>query len=329
MGVLSITYPSFIPFTTILSSQVNQNFDDIVTWANGNVMGSAAGPSNITAGSITDTELAPGTITAGSILPESLTGGPGGNIALDTITTENLDPALETLINNSAASGRLLARLAFTVSGSFTKATYPTAERIDVQCVGGGGGGGACQATGAGEESMGSFGGAGAWASRSIDVATLSASETVTVGAGGAAGGFPGAAGTGGASSFAAGEAYQVVAPGGEGGNAMSAGIGFTSSTGGDGGANSGTDGDLTSGGNAGENATRVNEAGTARIIPQGTSGDGFFGGAVRAPTPGLSGINGDGYGSGASGGRNGPSNGSNRPGGTGSGGIVIVEVYA
>jgi len=103
----------------------------------------------------------------------------------------------------------------FTSNGTFTKADYPWLRAIRVKCQGGGGGsGGVTAAAGFGAISGG--GGGGAYADSFItNVGSLSASVTVTVGAGGSAGAAgSNSGGSGGTSSFGT----AVTANGGEGG---------------------------------------------------------------------------------------------------------------
>lgn len=109
--------------------------------------------------------------------------------------------------------------LAFTAPGtfSFTKATYPNLARVLVRVQGAGGGSGGSSS--AVSQTIAREGGSGGGYSESIiQVASLGASETITVGAGGVAGSAAnGAGGDGGGSSFGG----FVIAAGGLGGQAV------------------------------------------------------------------------------------------------------------
>jgi len=85
----------------------------------------------------------------------------------------------------------------FTANGTFT----PDAKCIaaDVYCLGSGGGGGGAVATGAATASCGTGGDGGGWAFAHLSIATIGASQSVTVPAGGT--GVSGAAGNAGAAT--------------------------------------------------------------------------------------------------------------------------------
>jgi len=205
----------------------------------------------------------------------------------------------------SAADGvpsyRYVSTVAFTASGTFTKATYPwlNAVRVRVQAGGGGGRGpsSSANATAAGG------GGAGGYSEEFILVGSLSASETVTVGAGGAGGAAGGNSGvSGNSSSFGS----------------------FCSATGGAGGANNGgaggvgSGGDINaSGGNGGHRMKAEND-----VAYSGHGGDSLLSGGGFGRFTAVAG--GDGLlGSGGGAGFN------NSAGGAGGTGIVIVELFA
>ncbi len=189
----------------------------------------------------------------------------------------------------------------FTSSGTFTVPSGITAVKVTV--AGGGGGGGSSRSPTCGV-SQGGYGGGGGLAIKWITGLTPGGTVTVTVGAGGA-GGTPNNAGsTGGTSSFGA---YCSATGGGGGGH------GFNG-TGSQGSQGTATGGDL-------------NFAAARYTLPNTTSyvgGPQMFGGAPTGngnDTNGNPGIN---YGSGATGGITGGA--TSRTGGTGSGGLVIVE---
>jgi hypothetical protein len=218
---------------------------------------------------------------------------------------------------------RFVETVYFTSSGTFTKATYPYLRAIRVRLVGGGGGGGGAAATGADTIAQ-ATGGAGAAYAESFltDIAGLSSSVTVTVGSGGSGG----AAGTnsgsaGGSSSFG-----TLVSANGGGAGAGGFELVVTESQGqgGTGGATTAT-GDLVIPGTASSSVWY----GRSRVGFT-FAGQSVFSGQLHTngTTTGTNGASGNGRGGGGSGAVNG-FNQSARAGGTGSGGIVIVELYA
>ncbi|OAM77688.1 glycine-rich domain-containing protein [Devosia elaeis] len=200
----------------------------------------------------------------------------------------------------------------FTSSGTWTKPAGCAAVRVRVVGAGGGGGGvtgGASQAAAAGG------GGGGGYAEKWITSA-LGATETVTIGAagtGGAAGANNGNAG--GATSFGA----HVIANGGGGGTAMTAGTSATTGAPGAGGAGSG--GDLNVPGSPGDRGIRSSDS----VIVGARGGDSQLG--YGAQNQGNNaGSNGTGYGAGGGGAAT--ISDTNRAGGNGTAGVVIVEEY-
>ena len=203
----------------------------------------------------------------------------------------------------------------FTSSGTFTKATYPWGKSVRVRVVGGGGAGGGAAATSAGEVSGGGGGGAGGYAEVRLAMSALSASETVTIGSGGA--GVSGdVGGNGGGSSFGS----HAVTGGGIGGGELLSGSGFRV-TGGLGGA--GTTGDIVADGAPGDYCYAP--SGTS-VTPGGNGGSGPYGGGGRGSISGT-GDAADGFGAGGGGTSRGTSAAAGA-GGAGSGGIVIVEIF-
>ena len=206
----------------------------------------------------------------------------------------------------------------FTSSGTFTKASYPGLRAIKVKVQAGGGGGAGCPATGAGTVAAGSGGGQGGYAESFLLVDALSSSETVTVGAGGAAG-TTGNGGLGGASSFGA----HAVCAGGGIGRALSlavAGSAGMNSTG----AGGVSAGQIQYGGETGHGCfvSQSND----RVLA-GTGGGRGGGAAGSSSSTSAAGAVGGAPGAGGGGGANRKS----QPavgGGAGAAGIVIVELY-
>jgi hypothetical protein len=210
----------------------------------------------------------------------------------------------------------------FTSNGTFTKATYPWLRAIRVKVQGAGGGGPGVGATGAGVAAVGQNGAGGAYAESFItDIAGLSASVTVTIGAGGAGGAAGGNNGSaGGNASFGA----LVSANGGGGGEQFGglapyqtlAPIGRQSTA----------TGDFTVAGRISEGTHLIN---AGRVLT--AAGGGSFLGDGATPvntTTGAAGTAGVRGGGGVSG-VNCENQATARAGGAGAAGIVIVELYA
>ena len=227
-------------------------------------------------------------------------------------------------VNALTVGYRLVETLYFASTGDFVKATYPWLRAVKVDAVGAGGAGAGTAATGGGEMALGSGGCSGG---RSIGwhLATeLGATEAVTVGEGGVAG--TGDGGTGGNSSFGA----HVTAYGGPGGLTLAPTTDSPNFVESNNPTAAGTGNILTFRGNPGGQAHGV--AG-ARVLSGGGAPSPLGAGAPRgrkAVLTGLDGVTAEGYGPGA-GGRGACSLGNQaaREGGTGAGGIVIVELYA
>ena len=124
---------------------------------------------------------------------------------------DNGDIAALAVAIRQAFGGRLLRVLAFTSSATYTP--HAQMGRVRVTAIGGGGGGGGALNPGAGQVSLGAPGGAGTVAQGLYAAATVGASLTVTVGAGGAAN-SGGNGGNGGSTSFGS----LLTCPGGVGG---------------------------------------------------------------------------------------------------------------
>lgn len=211
-------------------------------------------------------------------------------------------------------NGVVGAKRLYTSSDTWSK---PTGLKfIDVIVIGGGGGGGgAANTTGA---AVGAGGGAGGASIKRIAAASLASSETVTVGAAGAAGtagNNPG--GNGGNSAFGT----HATAAGGTGGAGMQSETGNRVSAGGAGG--TAASGDINITGQSGS-LGRVHDgwpfstAGGSTILGSGgvyASGASQVGDAAK------------GYGAGGGGGVDFTAN-TQRAGGAGGAGIVIVQEY-
>ncbi len=218
-----------------------------------------------------------------------------------------------------SAGYRLQETIIYTSNGTFTKASYPNATAIIVQCVGGGGSGGTAATTAAGQVSCGMPGGGGAYARSLILLSALGATETVTVGAGGSGG-------SGGNSSLGS----LVIAVGGIGGTNGNAN---TVPTSGDsttlGGQASACTGDLKISGSNSTAAYQVNASFPLRPMPGNSQLSGVFGGGDIVAINGVDGVAGVGFGNGGVPGLNPQGQVVTRTGANGASGIVIVEVLS
>lgn len=209
----------------------------------------------------------------------------------------------------------------FTSSGTYT----PTSGMVYciVELVGGGGGGGGCGTASSTQISVGSGGSGGSYSRKILDAATVGASQTITIGAGGSAGASTGpfTGGSGGTTSF--GSIFNAT--GGNGGNGGSATT--QDILGGSGGNNSSTGADFSCAGGPGGQGVAIFFATGNNFISGGMGGNSTFGGGARSPfeTP-ADGLTGTGYGGGGSGACN--QNGTGRIGGTGFAGIAVITEF-
>lgn len=211
--------------------------------------------------------------------------------------------------------------LAFTTPGtsSFTKATYPGLRLVRVRAVGGGGGGAGAAITPGGTSIVHPSASGGGYSESILLASGLGASETVTVGLGGAGsvGNVNGA--NGGTSSFGG----FVIAPGGIGAAPWMIQGSFDYVTGGTLPGALGTGQIRTTGapGGPGERSQ------TGTIIHGGDGGmsGGGLGAGGNGNTQQANGFNGTGHGGGGS---SAGSTGSTMTGGTGANGAVFVELY-
>jgi hypothetical protein len=209
----------------------------------------------------------------------------------------------------------------FTASGTYT----PTAGLIYaiIECVGGGGGGGGGQSPGAGAGyAIGCGGGGSGGYSRTVkSAAQIGASQSVTIGAGGA--GVSNANGNAGGTTSVG---TLCVAQGGSGGTG---GGGYFAA--GAGGVIAGAVGDVIAAGAPGVNGMLSGDVATGTRSESGAGGSSFYGGGgVGIGTGAGTAINGNAassYGSGGGGG--GSYNvGTSFSGGNGSAGVVIITEY-
>lgn len=209
----------------------------------------------------------------------------------------------------------------FTASGTYTPTSGMKYCIAEVQGAGGGGGG--CASTGATSYAAAGGGGGGGWCRAVFSAATIGASQTVTIGAGGTAGSNTGGnGGTGGNTTFGS----LLTGSGGGGGNGATAAVGGSYQNGGGGGGFSfggtgvGRNGD---GGGPGMTFATFN-------VLNGSGGGSMYGGSRPSGygTLGGNGQDGISYGGGGSGALNYLNQGSGHTGGVGAGGLVVVTEF-
>ena len=241
-------------------------------------------------------------------LSTTLVVGSGGTGLTAVGTSGNVLTSNGTAWVSSAPSGggSLLRQTVFTASGTWTKGAGTT--KILAQGVGGGGGGG-------GGAYFSSGGGAGGYASKFVNVTSIS-TVSVTIGSGGA-GGSSANGTSGGTTSFGS----HFTCNGGMGGQYNNA---YTSSKGGLGGSASG--GDVNISGGCGGSGVK----GIPSYYNYSTGGIGassFYGGGGAAAQ--YDGVAENGYAAGSGGGGTGFNSAGVYTGGTGANGIVIILEFA
>ena len=208
-------------------------------------------------------------------------------------------------VNNPGRSdGELRSVQVFTSTGGNTWTKPVGLVRVVVELVSGGGGGGG---TPNADNNIGAGGGGGGYAKELLEANALGVTETATVGAGGTAGNAAqGTGGSGGTSSFGS----LLSATGGTGGVGVSSG-------GGAGGVGSG--GDINRIG-------QVGGTGGAEVDRTGHGGDSEMGHGAYILGSAIAGDAGVAHGGAGSGGHRGTT--TDRGGGAGADGIVIVWEY-
>ncbi len=144
-------------------------------------------------------------------------------------TSATATPVDATISQLNAVLGAVLTvhSQVFSSNGTYTPTTGMLYCIAEIWGGGGGGGGAALSVTGA----VGSGGGAGGYARKTLSAATIGASQTVTVGAGGGGGAIGGTGSTGGTTSLGA----IITATGGTGGSSGSSASPALGGTGGTG----------------------------------------------------------------------------------------------
>jgi hypothetical protein len=254
-----------------------------------------------------------GTLSAPTFSGGSITQSPGDN-STNIATTAYVDAAV------SGGSGvAVVKQQTFTASGTYT----PSAGLLyaTIECVGGGAAGGGSFGT-TGGAIVGAGGGSGGYSRKMASAASIGASQTVTIGAGGT-GVSNGTGNAGGDTSVGT----LCIGKGGSGGAAGVTSLGGRSAGGAGGIAGTG---DYTAAGAHGGDA--CSSTITSVSLLSGTGGSSFFGGGaggasvnqVGAHVPGYAGAANTGGGSGAAA----VGSTSNDTGGAGGSGVVIITEY-
>ena len=206
----------------------------------------------------------------------------------------------------------------FTTSGTYT----PTAGMVycEITCLGGGAGGGGSPAVTAGQVAASGGGGSGEYAVGIFSAALIGASQSVTIGSGGAGGAAGGTnLGTNGGTTSVG---VLITSGGGLGGTGATPG--GTSNAAGGGGGFGGSGGDYRTGGNVGIAGFGT---GTTGPIVSGLGASSQLGGGGSYTLENSTGHNAVGYGAGG-GGVIVTSIASGYAGGNGSAGIVIIQEF-
>lgn len=249
---------------------------------------------------------------------------PNASETIDGATTITLGPGEACTIvcdganfitSGGRTDGEFRTVQTFTASGTWTAPAG--LKRVKVTVIGPGGAGGGAAATTAGQLSAGGGGGAGGCAVKMISAAAAGASQTVTVGTGGA--GVSGGSGNNGSGSSSFGA--LVTAGAGTGGtNSLAAntvGVAINGSAGG-----TGASGDINGRGGPGGGSFVA----TTGYAISGHGGNSMFGGGGLGPVAGTAGGSAilGGGGSGTTQGTGGAA----LTGGNGGNGIVVVEEF-
>ena len=299
-----------------MEAYMNENVTSGVINEVGNLILSTRGGGQIDAGSAIPVVPLASDIQAGRVELADDTEALAGTDTTKAITPANLAARIAALTGY-----RFQQTVRYTSSSIFTKGSFPEGKAVRVRVQGGGAAGGPAGTASAGNHSTAGGGGGGGYAEKFILFSALAATETVTVGAGGAGSTAASNGASGGTSSFGA----HCVATGGSGG-AFSNNVSlYVSAPGGDGGI--GTAGDILVKGAGGGNGT-----GYSTLASAGHGGSGHFGGGAMAPTTGastgLAGNAGGNYGGGGSGAMTNQNFATSSAGGSGAPGIVLVDVY-
>lgn len=243
-----------------------------------------------------------------------LHGNASGNPSWSAVADADLSSSVLKNISTTKAITNF-TRTIITATGVSTYTVPSGVKYIFVECVGGGAGGGAVDGS-ASQSAAGGGGGSGAYCSTNIT--SPAASYVVTVGAGGGGGATPSNNGTNGGNTLFT---NLMTAPGGTGGSGKVSANAVSVTLGGAGGAVA-TGGTVNSGGTSGGNGICV--SGALAISGEGAAS--IYGGGGAAQTAAVGGAA---TGFGAGGGGAAVISNTDRAGGNGANGVIIVwEFY-
>lgn len=311
-GVARIDLPSFI-------THVNAADGPTVTISAG--AGISIGGSGDT---VTVTNTGVIAIKDGSSTPT--TSGPTVTFAGAGSATVSLSGSTVTINTPAALSGRATVIKVYknTAESPWTPDDEATLVRIRVTVQAPGGGGAGVSGT-SGQAAAGGGGGAGCWCSMTIEAAALASSESLTIDNSLGDGGVGGADGDDGGQATFGG---FITCDGGSGGKTMASGTSVAVASGGEeaGGTISGGDNHINAPMESGDAGIRL----SGSVCVSGAGGSTPFGGGGHSNAlngaGNVTGIPGNGYGSGGSGGAT--TNSTSMNGGGGAPGLIIVEEF-
>jgi hypothetical protein len=303
------TYPNTNAVSTLLYASSANVMGALATANNGLLVTSNTGVPSILAG--------PG--ATGRILQSNAAAAPSFSTATYPATAGTTGNVLTSdganWTSSTPTSFTQAVIQVFAASGTYTPTTGM--KYCIVECVGGGGGGGGCASTTSSQAAAAGGGGGGGYGRSVFTAATIGASQTVTIGAGGTAGATtPTNGGAGNNTTFGA----LITALGGGGGAASAASVLATRLGGAPGGISGGT---VAATGDPGGHGFSIFS--TTASVMSGNGGSSMFGGGALGLVTATSGLNGSrgGGGSGAA-----SANGIARAGGTGGDGYCIITEY-
>jgi hypothetical protein len=273
------------------------------------VAGGGTGDTSFTAYSV----ICGGTTSTGALQNVSGTGTSA------QVLTSNGAGALPTWQTPSASFTKVLIQT-FAASGTYT----PTSgmKYCTIECIGAGGGGGGTTTCGAAQASVGGGGGGGGYARTDASAATIGASQTVTIGAGGSSGAVGGGAGGTGGTTSVGSLCASTGGAGGSGSGAITA-VYFAFGGGAGGG------GSIGNIGNSGQPGGYGSGSSTSGYVASGAGGTASYGGGGNSVvgTGAGSGAGGGQYGGGGAGGATSTSN-TQQTGGAGAIGYAVITEY-
>ena len=253
----------------------------------------------------------------------------GGNLKISADSTGQVSIPGTLSVTGNINGGQVLRDTLYittTGAGTFSKSSYPNLKGLRVKMVGGGGGAGAASATVSGSFANGGAGGGAGYVEVWVPASALGATTSYTVGAGGAGGAYPSTTpASGGTTSFGTIAWAYGGNPGANDTQNALPGIGNSPGAPVGGSITAGYQGITITGAYGGRGW-----ASGLYILTTVLGGTSYLG--TQSPTyPYTSGNgnNANNYGTGGQGGKNIGAQATNRTGGNGSDGVIILEVYS